>query len=436
MTSEFIKSVSWRLAHRDAFAKGHAVFSSPLQFIPGSQYLEVTHIPALRDDTKCSELYLRAETDTYVNRIEGGIGVKATRTTIVAKCFGISALPDTPHTDHLLCEHEIETRYLLLMTSMMRGGLLEAGTLPLALYIAGTGRILCATGLLLRHQARAVRARDSALRAKGRPKRRYAVLLAESADECLTNHLFHAPTTQCDYWLRTSLLQVSLALAVLHTLFPTFRHNDLHASNVLVQRIDVAELRRSLHPQFPPNYPLVVEYALGERRWQVDLDRAPFRCLLWDFSFASIGAADGCRSGLDAVVPRLTSFGSVVPLSKTVPNQYCDIMRLVDTLRWVLAQSPCWSALSNDTRAMIDHLVPPNLSWAEKELHDTVKAERQLQVTHGALQHTSPTAMLLWSDWFNAFRVDETPECQRVRPVYRIDGPKEGIHPSRHFMWK
>jgi hypothetical protein len=330
----------------------------------------------------------------------------------------------------------VEVRYLLLLTALIRSGLTDASTLPLAMFIARTGQHLCATGLLRPEQQEAVIAVDNRRAAAKRPPRRYAVLLAESADSSLTDLLFHAPPTSADYWLQASLLQVSLALAATHSIFPSFRHNDLHASNVLVQRIDTAALRAALGPVLPPGYPLVVEYAFGGRRWQVDLERAPFRCLLWDLSFSSICAEEAQRAGLDLVVPRHTTFGSVVHLSKTMPNQYLDLRTLVDTIRWVLMQGTVWQeGLKATTRAQLDSIVPTNVSWADKNMSNECKAERQLRVTHGSLQHTSPTTLLRWTDTFDAFRVDQIDPTLRVRPVYCLQGSEFGNAPNSHFRW-
>lgn len=423
-----MKTVSWRLAHRDAFAEGKSVFVAPLDFLVDSRCLEISCVPALHEDTKISQVYVRAETDTYVNRL------MLADESIIAKCFGISKRCESDQ-DQLLCEHEVEVRYLLLMTALARGGVMDAATLPLAMFIARTGRQLCDTGLLLPKQRRAVMAADAQRAAAGRLPRRYAVILAESADSSLTDMLFRAPHQKVDYWLQAALLQVSLALASMHSVFPTFRHNDLHASNVLVQRIDTVALRAELGTLLPPDYPLIVEYSLGGRRWQVDLERAPFRCLLWDFSFSSIGAEDAERAGLDRIVPRCTMFGGVVQLSKTMPNQYCDLHKLVDTLRWVLNQGPVWEGVSSATRALLDDVVPPELSWADKDMSNETKAERQLKVTHGSLQHTSPTTLLLWSDTFDSFRIDETDPRLRVRPVYQLAGPLAGSTPASHFKW-
>ena len=88
----------------------------------------------------------------------------------------------------------------------------------------------------------------------------------------------------------------------------------------------------------------------------------------------------------------------------------------MDTLRWVLKQNKAlWKHVSVETCALFDSIVPDDMSWADKSIEDHVKAARQIQVTHGDLQHTSPTMLLLWTDAFDDFCVKT-----KVRPVYRV----------------
>jgi hypothetical protein len=370
-------------------------------------------VPPLRAEVECTQVYTRASTSTYVNRLSTA-GVS-----IIVKVWAIarsrSRAKDANIDDGLLAEHEVEVRYLLLLTAMMQAGLLDAATIPIGMFICD-GRTLCDTGVLLDVQCDAVRADDSLRRSKGQALHQYAVLFAESANSSLTDHLYHSDAIDIDYWLRAALLQTCVALANIHATFPSFRHNDLHASNVLIQRINPLDIRVALGDKLKTLEPLYMEYTLGKKRWQVDLDRAPFRCLLWDFSFASISADDASRAGIHShAAPRTMKFGSVVSLSKTNCNQFVDIRQLVDTLRWVLKQNKAlWKHVSVETCALLDSIVPDDMSWADKSIEDHVKAARQIQVTHGDLQHTSPT-MLLWTDAFDDFCVKT-----KVRPVYRV----------------
>ena len=412
-----VRSISYRLAHRDSVAKGCVIFTEPLEFVVGSPFLEVARVPPLRSDVECTQVYTRQSTSTYVNRLSAG-------TSIIVKAWAVARhkLRNTDADDGLLAEHEVEVRYLLLLTAMMQAGSIDAATIPIGSFICD-GPTLCDTGVLLDAQRAAVKADDSLPRSKGQGPRQYALLFAESADGSLTDHLFHSETSDIDYWLRAALLQTCVALANIHATFPSFRHNDLHASNVLIQHLNPSEIRATLGNKLPAAEPLYVEYTLGEKRWQVDIERAPFRCLLWDFSFASISADDASRLGIHShAAPRTTKFGSVVALSKTNCNQFVDIRQLVDTLRWVLKQNKTlWKHVSVKTSALLDQIVPDDMSWADKSIEDSVKAERQIKVTHGDLQHSSPTMLLLWTDAFDEFCTKT-----KVRPVYRVAPVKAG----------
>jgi hypothetical protein len=431
MTAEAIRAVSWRLnIHDDLRREQGTLFAEPFEFIPNSRCLHLARLPTLNAKTTVTPVYAREATRTYVTLLRGTTGPP-----VICKAFAIRG--PTGSSDCWLSEHEVEVRYLLLMTALMRHGLTDAATLPLGLAVTSREG-LRQSGLL-----------TTAHTAEMFPERRkgstgqYAVVFAEAADASLTDYLWHSsrhtgPNT--DYLCRAALLQVFLALATLQSIFPSFRHNDLHASNVLVQRIDPAQVRASLGDRLPANYPLVVEYRLAGKTWQVDLDRAPFRCLLWDFSFASIEEQDAARAGVDCVTPREPRFGSLVTLSKTSPNQFCDLHRVVDTLRWLLRQGDGrgWDALSDRTREQMSELVPAELSYASKDVPDRDKRDRQLLV-HGSLQRTSPTQALLYNDLFSELRVDTLPPHRRVRPVYslhaRLGKHGEDLVPRSLLEW-
>jgi hypothetical protein len=429
--AEELRSVSWRLAKHDSVRAGAvgSIFTEALDYAQNSRCLRLNSLPRPRPGCRLEKVYSREATATYVNLIRPPFGDGMS---VIVKIMYICTPTGAP--DCLLSEHEVEVRMLLLLTALMRRGITDAATIPLALGTL-TKEELPECGFLVPGHP---------IFAEPRQKRtgKYAIIFAEAADGCLTDVLWKicsTPQESSDYCTRAALLQVTIALATLHSIFPSFRHNDLHASNVLVQHIDVERVRSSLQSKFaiPEKYPLLVEYEFDGKRWQIDLSRAPIRCLLWDFSFASIEESDGQRAGLDCVTPREHRFGGGGAFSKTIPNQYCDVHKLFDTLRWVLQQGggAAWDhGLSSKTRAQIDQTSPPDLSFVDKSLSSQVKIERQRRV-HSELQLTSPTRMLLIDGLFDDFRVDQLPLEERMRPMYELGSKGETKNPRDVLRW-
>ena len=49
--------------------------------------------------------------------------------------------------------------------------------------------------------------------------------------------------TQLNYILTSLIFQVVYTLAGVHSKLPSFRHNDLHCSNVLISHMDVCKIK-------------------------------------------------------------------------------------------------------------------------------------------------------------------------------------------------
>lgn len=429
--SKPLRSVSWRLRTHDEIREGKqgSVFAEPFDYVENSRCLRIRSIPAVAEGTKVESVYSREGTATYVNLLRPKDPASPP---VIVKIMFVNT--PTGAGDCLLSEHEVEVRMLLLLTALMRQGVTDAATIPLALGTLRRSQLLD-SGLMVP---------GTKLFAEPKEGDRYAVIFAEAAESSLTDVVWLACATEerrrfhSDYIVRAALLQCCLALASLHAIFPSFRHNDFHASNVLIQQIDPTKVRKAMGKRFPKGYPLLLEYEFCGRRWQIDLERAPFRCLLWDFSFASIQELDGKRAGLDCVTPREVRFGSVAMLSKSTPNQYCDLQKLVDTLRWVLEQgdgSGWREALSAKTREQMDLIAPRETSYADKELADELKEKRQRKV-HSELQLTSPTRVLLIEGIFDDFCIDKVPARQRKRALYTISKRCDEVLPREVLGWK
>jgi hypothetical protein len=354
---------------RIAETGGPGLFAEPLQYTAGRlDCMELARVPHLHPKAKSVLIYSRMDTLCYILRISASTsskkGVKAVPDMIV-KIFSLRKRHTRPPqaTRELLEDHEVEVRYLKLLTTLLAArGCMDMVTMVLGMCEAS------------REDIEAFFPPDTVLfEERKRSTGRYAIILAESCDMSATSlitRLLREKSLEPQekaYQLASMSFQVLFLLTAVQKLFPSFRHNDLHSSNILIQTVPVEELRASM--KLPASEPLVVEYALGAGyRWQVNLDRAPFRVLMWDLSYASISAEDGERSGIGRIVPRVRECGGVVSVCKTTRNQYVDMHQFFDSARYVATRSvspKVYGALSSEMRSLLEKdIVPPDLRCA------------------------------------------------------------------------
>jgi hypothetical protein len=111
------------------------------------------------------------------------------------------------------------------------------------------------------------------------------------------------------HW-RTILYQILSVLAIIHTKYPSFRHNDMKANNILIHHIDVDEENKKYL------------YKINNQTYVVP--NIGFQIKLWDFDFACIpGIVD--NSKVDA---EWTNKINVKPEQ----NRYYDIHYFLNTL--------------------------------------------------------------------------------------------------------
>ena len=429
--AEIMQSVTWRTYSTQRVACGEdGIFLAPLDYHAERSCLRLRSAPRLAPGCELELIYKRKGTLSYVMRARGrNDGSLRRRPSIIIKVFGLrrpsSRFKVGPAGPDLLDDHEVEVRYLSLLASLMAHGVTDCGTLVL--------------GQCVVDRATLQRARYVPIplfpEAGNRGTGMYAVIFAEAADASLTHYLHGlavgspraVSSHELSYQVRAALFQVVYALSTLHALLPSFRHNDLHASNVLVQLIDAHALRHALGSALAPGAPLVVEYSSRTRRWQIDLARAPFRVLLWDFNFASISAADAQAHRLARVLPRCRQFGAFVPLSRDEPNQYVDVHKLFDTLRWVMQGSKpdAHARLEPELQRLFAEVVPPELVCTEggdgPAKGDRDERKRRDLLVHSELLHTSATELLMESAAFRCFECDPASRA-RPRAVYRVHG--------------
>jgi hypothetical protein len=418
------KSIGARIAVTNDIANsGGTLFDGPFEYEQDPTLMALKRLPILAAGASEPDLfYTRKETQTYISRLS------SQHCDIVCKVFSI---PDADGDDpHLLESHEVEARYLKLLSFLMAHRLIDSCILPLATIICSKAEVI---------NSRLLGPRVSWFpERKSRTQQRYMVLFAEAAD-CSLPHVLagmvadpaYSRPLVC-YITQTVLFQITYTLATIHRVFPSFTHLDLHMSNWLLQRIDVAALRTEL--KLPPEHALLVEYSLHGKRWHIDLERAPFRVLMWDMFYSNVSPRDAAVYGLQRVQPRCRVYGPQRDLPRSQSNQFVDLCKTVDTYMWVTkrcgkqteSDPGAWEELSPEIRQFCERIVPPHLQVAE--LDSKVPAQRELKrqrqgIIHGELLHTSPS-MVLENDSFFA-SLECTATDLRVSPVYCLQGDRK-----------
>uniref|UniRef100_A0A6C0BNJ7 Protein kinase domain-containing protein n=1 Tax=viral metagenome TaxID=1070528 RepID=A0A6C0BNJ7_9ZZZZ len=269
--SETFRSNAHRLRQL-ATARTHPWFQSPLQFHGDSLFLdfEFTDEKGIRFTKKPKTLYTNKNTKTWVYSLENGA--------LVAKVYRVSQGE----------RHNVEIRYLRVFAEFVQRGISPHFTLPLGRALIDAPAVESLTG------------------EKKLPESKYQLLLAEAAD-CSLWDLGQKELTS--YTWKVLLFQVFFTLKLLAENFPSFRHNDLHIGNVLIQKI------------YP--LPYCTRYIVDGVSFYHDLSFCPYRILLWDMFFSSINPEDAPH------------FRALATPARQV-NPYYDVHKLVDSIDYLI----------------------------------------------------------------------------------------------------
>ena len=336
-------------------------FIVPSTFDPASAFLEFELGPGavLNPDVAVERLYERKETETHVYKL------RHPKLTIVLKAYRIR--PAKPAMR--LASFDIEIRYLRLFAELVSRGISPHFTLPIGRVVLPAPRLQS-----LLPDLPPIDPGD------------YHVILSECADESLTQRLRDPRLTGAQ--LRVLLFQCLYTLAAVQHMFPSFLHNDLHCSNVLVQRA-----------QAPGTTGAYTRYRDAERRsFYHDLRETPYRVLLWDMYFGSISAEDEQRAGLKRVSSERLS----------THNQYLDVHKLCDSIYSVLCavQGGRERLGESGVFEFLEFTVPDRYQCYHKSLTAKEKAALNLSAVH----HTTP-ATLLGHAYFEPLRVNCSGLC-------------------------
>ena len=366
-------------------------FVSPARIV-NKDFRELHSLPVVRSDVTVEHLYRRDATRTVVNILSKG------SVRIVCKIFKVDMARslDTPPDLLEYEEHEIEMRYLVILSDMVRSGKFDACIMPL-------GYICVHSDALVESRLVATNQKDMFYSGKGNGN--YAVILAEAADTSLSD-VVRLRAVDGDEVLGELVIgfcfQICFMLACVHACYPSFRHNDAHTSNILVQVHDVNEMKNVAAQEGFKGDKLEVEYRFSEGRWRLDIEKHPYRCLLWDMAFASIQAKDTMKAGTPAVTPRKTGFGRSRRLEKTNTNQSLDMFKIIDTMRTLLEKKG--ARISRRGTDVMEELAPKKYSVTDVNLTTHEKDRRMHDLVIGGHQLPTPTQILNNSNVFDGLK--------------------------------
>jgi serine/threonine protein kinase len=109
---------------------------------------------------------------------------------------------------------------------------------------------------------------------------------------------------------KTVIFQILSVLAIIHTLYPTFRHNDMKANNILIHYINIDKNNKKFL------------YNINNKKYEIpDIG---YQIKLWDFDFSCIpGVVDNSK-----VSAEWTNKINILPIQ----NRYYDIHYFFNTL--------------------------------------------------------------------------------------------------------
>jgi hypothetical protein len=179
------------------------------------------------------------------------------------------------------------------------------------------------------------------------------------------------------HW-KVILFQILSVLAIIQSKYPSFRHNDMKANNILVHKI---EKIKEYH-----KYVIV--------RTQYKVPNIGYHIKLWDFDFACIpGIVDNIK-----VESRWTKKINVTPEQ----NRYYDIHYFFNTLirKGFFPQILTDDIVPAEVKQFIERVVPHKYRTESKYVHE--KGRILINI-----EHTTPDNLLKNDPYFEEFRVNK-----------------------------
>lgn len=217
---------------------------------------------------------------------------------------------------------------------------------------------------------------------------KYMVLLSE----CAESSVYQLVKTKkiSLYCLGGILFQVLIVLVILQDKYPSFRHNDLHCGNVLIQTIEAKKL--------------FVMYTVLHQNYFLNVEECALRCLLWDFFFASMLEKD--------FRPQVKEICKIKN-SKICQNKYFDVHRFLDSLYSCLIDSDCKTPFYTEIKEIIHSFIPIHLrNLSHDEKMELKLFETELFTAQHVIEHS----------FFNVYRKE---------PDYKFNIINHYVYPSK-----
>lgn len=342
-----------------------------------------------QNEVRASMIYFRKSTRTVVAKISLG---NADGNCAVVKIFQTHEPATRVGSESkFLASHEIEMRCLHLFSSLVAAHVTPHITLP-----------VCATPLLPHQVAPLLDGFPDHVIKTMSNEGKYMLMIAEYANhQAVTQLVYKKLKTlkrkHASYIMKCIIYQVVYTLACIHLRLPSFRHNDLHTSNVLLNLIDI-DLVSALRPD---EFQYVRYCDETGHHVFIDLVACPYRVMLWDFFFSSIRPEDAERLAIDPCTPRSSRLGRRGPKgSKSDVNQYFDMNKFLDTLWGILKDSKQWDRMDDSIKQFFKDVMPDKYRCSSIGRQHRYRTEAKLF----AVNHTTARD-LLRHPVFNSLRI-------------------------------
>ena len=170
--------------------------------------------------------------------------------------------------------------------------------------------------------------------------------------------------------------QLISVLAIIHSKYPEFRHNDLKANNILIQKIDNRKKNNLYHYEINKNHYYVPNIGIQIK--------------IWDFDFACIpGIVDNSK-----VSAEWTNKINIKPIK----NQYYDIHFFFNTFtkKGFFPEFLEDSCVPQKVKDFVKRIVPDHLT------NNNVVTERGRILEN--IEYTTPTKILIEDPFFDKIR--------------------------------
>jgi hypothetical protein len=182
------------------------------------------------------------------------------------------------------------------------------------------------------------------------------------------------------HW-KVFIFQILSILAIIQSKYPAFRHNDMKANNILVQKISLKK----------ENY----KYLIVGSKYKVP--NIGYHVKLWDFDFACIpGIVDNIK-----VESKWTKKINITPEQ----NRYYDIHYFFNTLirRGFFPQILTDSSIPREVKDFIDRVIPKKYRDSEEFIHE----KGRILIND---EFVTPDELLKKDIFFDEFRVNDNTE--------------------------